>query len=129
VRTLLTHLRSLKRTSLFVGVAALLVAAVFVFAMVLDRSHDQRAIVAALAGMILAVGILLPPKISNYCWGLYVLLVAARCVATGSVLRISRQNEPLLFWLATLFLFFAAGVLLQAAYRVRSSPVPRGNND
>ena len=123
--TWLAHLRSLKATPVVVGLAALLLAALFVFAMVKEGAYDVRAMVAAIAASILALWIFLPPRMSNYALGLFVFLLAVRCLATGEVLGLSIVDNPLRFWVWTVFLFVWAGLFLHAAYRGRNARAPR----
>ena len=124
MRTWLTHLRSLRPTSIFLGLMALLIAAVFVFAMVKAGDYSSVPMVAALAASILALAIFLPPRISNYSLGLYLFLLGINAVAKGELLGISRETQPIRYWLWTLFLFLSAAVLFHAAYRARNTPMP-----
>lgn len=124
MRTWLGHLRSLKPISMSLGLVALLIAALFIFAMFKERDYSVIPMGAALMASILALAIFLPPRISNYSYGLILVLLGVRSLVVGSVWRYSRQDEPLLYWLSILFLFACAGVFFHAAYRVRNSPAP-----
>ena len=129
----LAHLRGLTWISVILGLVALLIAALFIVVMLKTQDFAAAGVFGGLLFLALGVTIFLPSGIAKYSMGVILFLFGVRAIVTGKTLglgayggtasEISRETEPVYYWISTLSLFFFAAAWLYLVRRQQSSPV------
>jgi hypothetical protein len=127
----LAHLRGLTWISVILGVIALLIAALLIVVMLKTRDFAAAGVFGGLLFLALGVTIFLPSGVAKYSIGVILILFGIRAIVTGKTMglgayagtasEISRETQPVYYWISTLSLFFFAVVWLYVVRRQQPS--------